>query len=333
MAYAALQELFRTQSQLVAATCEELVADHGAIAAAVAFFFRHEAPGRLPEPPEDEALQAFVAAFRAALQQKKRGLGSLLHAGVLDLLIEGVAFEAGDGLEVVDAPADAAPQPPLIPMSLVGKTKKYRSDNDAKSESTRLRNWKILTYATMRAHFMHQFARADLPAAPPPERRLQLINMPAIYSTDIAMHMAKRAECSSAAAVTNCVVIDIAVHQIDAQTAAHRITGYGAAVVTVKFDEDGSVCDTFFLREMPTMLDEWLRLPTPREELRNRRKNETLFHAKWSKNTATPSLLRDGVISGSLGCPEQGFLPYNAPMYKPLSHRCTCLSDAQREPL
>ena len=38
MAYAALQELFRTQSQLVAATCEELAANHGAISAAVAFF-------------------------------------------------------------------------------------------------------------------------------------------------------------------------------------------------------------------------------------------------------------------------------------------------------
>ena len=87
MAYAALQELFRTQSQLVAATCEELVADHGAIAAAVAFFFRHETPGRLPKP---------VA------------IGDQIA-------------------NAPPPPADAPAPNPLIPMVLIGKTRHCRN--------------------------------------------------------------------------------------------------------------------------------------------------------------------------------------------------------------
>ena len=114
-------QLVRDVLESVAGLCEELAADFPHLAAAAAHYFRHGAPGRVPAPLDEAQLDAFATAVENKLKQKKRGMGILLEANVVDLLVEGEAFYVGDPLAPADndALADVPLAAPVIPMSLL----------------------------------------------------------------------------------------------------------------------------------------------------------------------------------------------------------------------
>ena len=109
-------QTWRATMGFVAQICDELVPEHAPLAPAVAHYFRHGTPGHVPQPLDELALTVFKAALQRNLQQKRRGLRALLDAGLLDLLVDGEAFEVGDGpVELVPHDPDAVPPPPVIP--------------------------------------------------------------------------------------------------------------------------------------------------------------------------------------------------------------------------
>jgi len=260
------------------------VPEHAPLATAAAHYFRHGAPGRVPAPLDELALTMFKAALQLKLLQRRCGLSTLLDAGLLDALVDGEAFEVGDGpVELVPLDPSAVPPPPLIPMALLGKTRPYFGKG-TKNDELRIRNWKLYASAAVRSHLMEQIV--SLLATPNPEKQNAVLKLPIVYATDVAMQIANRATESNPCALWRCSVVDITKHHVDADITPNRANGCNVALATIKFDHDDSTMIVLFVREIPSLLDEWRRLPTPRQPLR-------IHHLSPMRVVSLPSSMPD----------------------------------------
>jgi len=264
-------QLLRDVFESLALVCDELVNDFPAFGAAAAHYFRHGAAGRVPAPLDEDEHGTFVAAFETKLKQKKRGMGVLLEANIADLLVDGEAFHAGDPLapDAVDALADVPPAGPAIPMSLlIGRrvAKKFGKVN-AYQLRLRLRVWEIMTAAAVKTLMQHQLTVADAANAHQP-MQVPLLQLPAVFAAGVAMRYADRVQESKAVAVWNFAVHRVQVIDVEGAPSTGRLMKWPCAVVSVVFEHDDSAADLLFTREIPTLLDDWLKAPEPKEPLR-----------------------------------------------------------------
>ena len=268
----ALLAVNRALLDMLAGMCDGLPDVHAPFKDAAAFYFRHGTPGRVPAPFDVAALDAFKDAFEHKVKQKKNGVAAFLDAGVLDVLREGEAFEAGDGpLQPPPPPANAAAAAAavVIPMFVLGKTKGYGKSNSTGAIYCRKRMHALYRDAAFRALLMGQLVR--LPAVLNPERHHAALQLNVIYAADVAMQLAERYATSAPVAIWNCFVIHIEVKHINVEIHPDRSNGCDVALATVKFFHDESTMQIMFAREMPMLLQDWRRMPeAERQPLRLR---------------------------------------------------------------
>ena len=258
----ALLAVNRALLDMLAAICDGLPDVHAPFKDAAAFYFRHGTPGRVPAPFDAAALDAFKDAFEQKLKQKKLGLAAFIDAGVLDLLREPEAFEAGDG-PLHPPPADAAPAAAavVVPMFVLGKTKGYGKSTTLGARYYRKRMCTVYTDAAFRSLLIEQHVR--LPEVLSPERHHATLQLPVVYAADVAMQLAGRYAASTPVAIWNCVVVNLEVKHINVEVHTERSNGCDVAIVTIRFEHDDSTMQLMFVREMPTVLEDWRRTPQP----------------------------------------------------------------------
>ena len=273
MSTAAQLQLVRDVLDSVAVLCEELAPNFPHLAAAAAHYFRHGAPGRVPALAEAQR-NAFATAVETKLKHRNRGMGVLLQANIVDLLVEGEAFYVGDPL--APAPNDALAAVPLaaptIPMSLLVSArraaKRYNSGK-VTQWSVRLRDraWEIMTKAAVVSRMQGQLTEEQAANAFP-AMQVPGVQLPAVYAAGAAMRYAERVACSPPVALWNFVITAVAVVDCAGEPTTGRIYMWPFAIVSVVFVHDNSTADLLFAREIPTRLQEWHNAPAPKEPLR-----------------------------------------------------------------
>ena len=94
------------------------------------------------------------------------------------------------------------------------------------------------------------------------------VQLPAVYAAGTAMRYAERLAFSPPVALWNFIVRAVSVVDCPGEPSSGRIYKWPFAIVSVVFVHDNSTADLLFTREMPTLLHDWHKAPTPKDPLR-----------------------------------------------------------------